>query len=267
MQTKLNCMKVKNYLRRGSPTILTCLGAVGMVTTTILAVRSTPKALKKIRSDSKVKHGGDSEAYSKCEAIESAWTYYIPTTIIGISTLICIFGANALNKQQQAMITSAYAMLNNVYSEYKQKLIDIYGEEAHHKIIDSIAAEKVRDVYISSTGIISSNSLDFGDNDPNDVKLFYDVYSARYFESTISKVLQAEYHLNRNYVLAGCLPVNDFYEFLGLEPLESGNELGWSWDDGLYWIDFNHRKTVLDDGLEVYVIEMEWMPDVNWNEE
>ena len=30
---------------------------------------------------------------------------------------------------------------------------------------------------------------------------------------------------------------------------------------------FNHRKTVLDDGLEVYVIEMVWTPDTNWCDE
>lgn len=28
-------------------------------------------------------------------------------------------------------------------------------------------------------------------------RLFYDMYSATYFESTLSKVLQAQYHLNR----------------------------------------------------------------------
>ena len=35
--------------------------------------------------------------------------------------------------------------------------------------------------------------------------------------------------------------------------MESGNSVGWSIDDGLYWIDFNHSKVTLDDGLEVLV--------------
>ena len=35
----------------------------------------------------------------------------------------------------------------------------------------------------------------------------------------------------------------------------------------MFSIDFNHRKTVLDDGLEVYVIEMVWTPDTNWCDE
>ena len=75
------------------------------------------------------------------------------------------------------------------------------------------------------------------------------------------------YHLNRNFVISGHLPVNDFYEMLGLSAIDGGDYVGWNCDDGLYWIDFNHRKTVLDDGLEVYVIEMVWTPDTNWCDE
>lgn len=46
--------------------------------------------------------------------------------------------------------------------------------------------------------------------------------------------------------MSGHLPVNDFYEMLGLSAIDGGEYVGWNCDDGLYWIDFNHRKTVLD---------------------
>lgn len=143
----------------------------------------------------------------------------------------------------------------------------MYGEEAHQKIIDSIAKEHCNDVYLSGQDICGWNSLDFDEHDPDENRLFYDEYSRRYFESSVSRVLQAEYHLNRNFVMSGYLPVNDFYEMLGLSAIDGGEYVGWNCDDGLYWIDFNHRKTVLDDGLEVYVIEMVWTPDTNWCDE
>ena len=84
-----------------------------------MAVRATPKALRKIRADSKVNHDGDPEAYSKLEAVRSAWVCYIPTAISGTATIFCIFGANVLNKHQQAALTSAYALLNDSYNNYK----------------------------------------------------------------------------------------------------------------------------------------------------
>lgn len=43
----------KIYLRKASPTILSGLGAAGVIVTSVLAVRATPKALRKIRADSK----------------------------------------------------------------------------------------------------------------------------------------------------------------------------------------------------------------------
>lgn len=259
--------KSKKYLRTASPTLLSCLGAVGVIATSVLAVKATPKAIRKIRNDSCVNHDGNPDAYTKMEAVRSAWTCYIPAAVTGASTIVCIFGANVLNKRQQAAISSAYALLNTSYQEYKGKLKELYGEEAHQKIVDSIVKEKCKDVYLSSMGICSNNSLDFEEHNPDDIRLFYDTFSQRYFESTVNRVIQAEYHLNRNFTFSGHLSVNDFYEFLGLDPMDGGDDIVWSLDDGIYWIDFNHHKTVLDDGLEVYVIDMEWLPTTDYDED
>ena len=252
----------KIYLRKASPTILSGLGAAGVITTSVLAVRATPKALRKIRADSKVNHDGDPEAYSKLEAVRSAWVCYIPAVVVGTSTIVCIFGANVLNKRQQASISSAYALLNSSYQDYKDKLKELYGEEAHQKIIDAIAAEKAKDVYITADGICESTSLSFDERNPDDMHLFYDAFSRRYFESTIAQVLEAEYHLNRNLSLGGDVCINDFYNFLGIEPIDGGDYLSWFYfyEDGISWIDFNHRKTVLEDGLEVYVVDIVYTP-------
>ena len=40
--------KSKSYLKRSSPTILTCLGAVGVVVTTVMAVKATSKVTRLI---------------------------------------------------------------------------------------------------------------------------------------------------------------------------------------------------------------------------
>lgn len=255
----------KNYLRKASPTMLSCLGAAGVIVTSVLAVKATPKAIRRIRSDSRINHDGDPDAYTKLEALQSAWMCYIPAVAVGTSTIVCIFGANVLNKRQHAAISSAYALLNTSYQDYKSKLKELYGEEAHQKIVDSIAVEHAKDMYIASTGLLGGGTLDFDEHNPDDNRLFYDSFSRRYFESSINRVIQAEYHLNRDFALSGHLPVNHFYEFLGLELMDGGNEIGWTVESGLCWIDFNHHKTVLDDGLEVYVVDMDWLPDTGWD--
>lgn len=96
----------------------------------------------------------------------------------------------------------------------------------------------------------------------------FNSFSQRYFESTIEKVIQAEYHLNRNFMFAGVISLNDFYEFLGLEKTELGDAVGWSNCNGdIYWIDFNHHRLTLDDGMEIYVIDMVFEPTAEWMED
>lgn len=255
---KANIRKLKKY----SPTVLSCFGAVGVIGTSVLAVKATPKALRKIRADSRKRHG-DSDGYTKLEALQSAWVYYVPSVVMGAATIVCIFGANILNKHQQAAITSAYALLNDAYRDYKDKLKELYGEDAHRKIMEAIAIEKADDMYIASTGLLGGGSLDFDEHNPDDNRLFYDTFSKRYFESSINRVIQAEYYLNRDFAIGGYRSVNDFYEFVGIDPIPGGDEIGWDISSGLAWIDFNHYKTVLDDGLEVCVIDMDWLPEAN----
>lgn len=250
----------KNYLRKATPTLLSCLGAVGVIATSVLAVRATPKAVERIKADSRKNHDGDPYAYTKLEAVQSAWTCYIPAISVGASAIVCIFGANVLNKRQQAAISSAYALLNTSYQDYKDKLKELYGEETHQKIVDSIAAERAKDVYISASSFCDCTSLSFDERNPDDMKLFYESFSRRYFESTIAQVLEAEYHLNRNWCLGARVYVNDFYEFLGIESIDEGNELGWFWSDEIAWLDFNHHKATLEDGLEVYVVDFVFAP-------
>mgnify|MGYP000867048717 CR=1 FL=1 len=85
------------------------------------------------------------------------------------------------------------------------------------------------------------------------------------FNMPISQVLQAEYHLNRNFALGGgFITLNQFYEFLGIEPVPGGDEVGWMVSDGLYWVDFDHQRTVVDDGLngevECWIIDAPFPP-------
>lgn len=254
-------LEFQKFVKNNSSTILTVVGSCGVIGTAVMTARVTPKAVELIKSDSREKHDGDPYSYTKKEAIQSAWKCYIPVFIIGGATITCIIGANILNKQAQASLTSAYALLDGSYREYKNKLKELYGEEAHNNIIDSIVKEHCEDVYIHTDNIIGCSSLEFSPSNPELVRTFYDSFSKRYFESTINKVLQAEYHLNRNYTMAGAISLNDFYDFLGLTEIDCGDTIGWDIYNGeIYWIDFNHHITKLDDGMEICVIDFDWCP-------
>lgn len=248
-------MKPTNWLRRSSPTILCCIATAGVIGTAITAARATPKALEKLKKAKNEK--GD---LTKAETILVIAPNYIPTAVIGIGTVVCIFGANVLTRKNQAALISAYTLAEQSFKEYKDKLRELYGDEVCQNVEQAIIKEHCRDIYISAGGLLGDSTL-ITETDVLEMKrTFYDSFSNRCFESTLPRVMNAEYHLNRNYSLGASVMVNDFYEFLGLDPISGGNVLGWDMAGGLSWIDFDHHTETLDDGMEVIVIDMVYEP-------
>lgn len=242
----------KLFLRRNSATILTFVGAAGVVATSVMAVKATPKALRMIE-DAKEEKG---ENLTRMETIAVVAPTYAPSVITGIATIGCIFGANMLNKHQQAALASAYALLDQSFKDYKKKVNDLFGDDAHTQVVGAI----VKDKY-------GEHEFDLG----GDKRLYYDMHSERYFEATPYEVKLAEYELNRKNITDGAVYLNEWYSLLALEPLEHGWIFGWSpginyeryWEE---WISFNHSTVVIDDDLEVIVIEFTTEPVYGFEE-
>lgn len=229
----------KLFVRKNASTILTCIGATGVIATSVLAVRATPKALMLLENAKEEK----GESLTKMEVVKTAGPAYIPAVLVGMSTIACIFGANVLNQQRQAALTSAYVLLDNTYKRYKSKVADLYGEETDRYIREDIA----KDRYIGE------------DQSNDDVILFYDEFSGRYFNATMADILKAECEVNKKLSNFGEVCLNEFYELVGLNKVDYGDCLGWSVVDiyEMYCekqIDFCHEKFILDDGLEGYII-------------
>lgn len=256
----------KITIQKHMPAILTYAGVCGVVGTAVMAVKATPKALKIIehekicRSKEHYDEGikewiGDDLTPKDIFAL--TWRCYIPSIMFGLSTIACIISIHALDKRNQASLTSAYAMLNEAYKQYRDAAKVVYGEDADAKI----QAEIAKDTFISADGIgIYSSDLD-----PSEKILCYDSFSKRYFESTMAAVLNAEYHINRNLQLRGYSSINEFYEFLGIDGIEYGDEIAWSLDSlmegGIMWLDFENHMAVMDDGLECCIVSAVWCPD------
>ncbi len=243
--------RVGRQIYRSSPTILTVVASIGVIITTITAVRATPKAIKLLK-EAELEKG---ENLTKVEIIRVAGPSYIPSALLGISTIVCIFGANALNQKKQASLMSAYAMLNESYKQYRKSAKIVYGEDAD----DKIHAEMAKDAMVST--------YDWGyqvynmDMDSESERLlFYDLSSKKYFRTTMAAVLNAQYHVNRNLSIRGNCSLNEYLSFLGVEGIDGGDDLGWdisymAEEMDCYWLDFDNYKSTLEDGLECIIID------------
>lgn len=229
----------KQFVKRNGSTILTCLGGAGVIATTVTAVKATPKAIRLLQEAERAKN----DELTTLEIVQVAGPSYIPAVLIGAGTLACIFGANILNKRQQAALMSAYALLDNTYKEYQKKVEELYGEGSDREIKNEIA----KDHY--------DEEDDYGDG----LELFYDEYSQRYFRSTELFVLKAEYDLNRILSESCGAFLNEFYDLLKIDTVDFGNYLGWSTCELVEsycacWVDFRHTKVEMEDGMECTII-------------
>ena len=240
----------KRFLRKNGSTILTCVGGVGVIATTVMAVKATPKAMKLIKAAEEEK----GEKLTRMETIQVAAMTYAPSALVGIATIGSIFGANALNKRFQAALMGAYALIDQTFKDYKTHVEEEYDEEANAHIREKIA----KDRYVEHKTELG------GEN-----KLFYDFYSGRYFNSTMEKVLAAEFALNRQIILGECAYLNDFYQELGIPLIDIGDEVGWSRGYmcdayGQEWVDFDHQDVTQEDGLECCIITFMQDPSVDF---
>lgn len=224
---KPNLAKIAKSVRASlvehSPEILTGIGIAGMLTTTILAVKATPRAIDLIRADSRYNHDGDPYAYTKTEAIKSCWKCYIPAAVTGVSSIACIISASSVNTRRNAALATAYTLSETALREYKDKVIETFGEKKEQVVRDAVAKERIEKNPVSKNQVFVTGK---------GKTRCYDWVSGRYFESDADRIKKAEIELNRQIINDMYVSLNEFYDILGLDPIGIGDDLGWNVDCG-----------------------------------
>lgn len=236
--SKMNLSKIvknaKNTLVRHSPEILTGIGIAGMITTTVMAVKATPKALD-LMAELKKKHGEDTDRKEMGkEIVKNVAPVYIPATITGALSIACLIGASSVNSKRNAALATAYTLSETALKEYQEKVIETIGEKKEQTIRDSIAKDKINKNPPVITEVIITEKGN---------TLCYDAISGRYFKSDIDKIKKAENQLNHQLMQEMYLSLNEFYYELGLRPTKQGNEMGWNINDGLIDLHFSSQLT------------------------
>lgn len=218
-----------------SPEILMGIGIAGMFTTTILAVKATPKALLLIQEAENEKR----EDLTAIETVKAAWKPYIPAVVTGALSTACLIGSGTVNTRRNAALATAYKISETALTEYREKVVETIGEKKEKTVRDAIAKDKLDKNPVSKNEVIVT---DRGST------LCYDPLSARYFRTDIDRVKRAENNLNKQMLhdISGYVSLNEFYDELGLEHTAIGDELGWN-AYRLVDIDFSSHLTENDE--------------------
>lgn len=230
---------VGETLSKHSPGILMGLGLAGMLTTTILAVKATPKACRLIEEKKKEL---EVDKLTPVETVKTTWKCYIPAAISGATSVACFIGSHSVNARRNAALATAYKLSESAFADYREKVVETIGEKKEHTVRDKVSEKQLNEHPIAKTEVVMTGKGS---------SLCFDPLSSRYFYSDLEKIHRAanklNYEINTNPFDDG-VTVNDFYSEIGLPSTQTGETLGWNIHTGL--IKIYPSAQMVDEGEE-----------------
>ena len=251
---KESILKFFNTVKAGtikhSPEILTGVGIAGMITTTVLAVKATPKALRLI-DDKKMEVFDNLDpkdvpenntdytdvSLTPIEVVKIAWKPYIPSVVTGVAAITCLIGASSVNAKRNAALATAYELSKTALMEYKEKVIETVGEKKEEVIREKVAQKKVDEKPVTNSEVIVAGSGEV---------LFLEPASMRYFKSDLETIRGIINDLNERMItgMEGYISLTDFYNEIGLSHTSTSDYMGWNlYRDGQIKVNFPAAKT------------------------
>ena len=232
---------VRSGLTKHSTEILIGLGVAGLLGTTILAVRETPKALKLLENKKKEL---DVEKLSVKDTVKTVWKNYIPCAVLAVTSVACIVGASNISARRNAALAAAYAIGNKAFSDYKEEVINLLGEEKDKEIKEKVADKLLKENPVTDKEVIVTD---------NNEHLCYDEITGRYFKSSQNKIKEAQNVINDRLRDEMWVSLNDLYYELCLPNVRVGDDLGWNIDDG--YLDIILSSRIAEDGTPCLTLD------------
>lgn len=243
---------VQSSLIKHSPSILTGIGVAGMITTTILAVKATPKAVRLL--DKKKEEAGV-DKLKPLDVVKTTWKCYIPAATTGATSIACVLGARSIDARRRAALATAYKLSETALSEYREKVIETVGEKKEREIRDRVDKDRIEKNPVGDNEVVIIANGD---------TLCYDYYSKRHFKSSIDRIKKAENEINRQLLLESYVSLNDVYYELGLSGTEYGDKLGWN-TSNVKWVKIRYSAHLDDTETPCLAIDFEVEPKYNFD--
>lgn len=253
-------------IKKHSPEILVVSGVVGMVGSAVMACKATTKldailknAKTNVEAVTKAKEEGEvgipneetgeielvpytEEDYKKDivavhvrNGLELA-KLYAPSVVLGAASITCILaGHNILNKRNVAL-AAAYATVDSSFKEYRDRVIDRFGEELDRELRYNVKAQEVETTVqnedgteTTTTEVIQTATTGYG----SEYAFFFDEYSSQWTkdpEYNKMFLVQVEREANRKLKQNGFFFLNDLHKMLGVDATKAGQIVGWVYD-------------------------------------
>lgn len=251
--------KTKLGLKKHSPEILMIGGAIGVVSSAIMACRATTK-LNKIMNEHKttveqIHHVAnhpevlpENKSYTKDDVKKDLTiTYaktglnivklYAPSVILGSLSLTCMITSNNILRKRNAALAAAYTAVDSGFKNYRRNVVERFGKEVDKELKYNIKAKEIEETKTDKDGKEKKVKKTVNVVDAND----YSEY-ARFFdngcdnwqkdaEHNLWYLRQQQNFANEKLKSQGYLFLNEVYDMLGIPRSKAGQIVGWIYDD------------------------------------
>ena len=242
----------KNGVQKHSPEILAGVGVVGVVASTVMACKATMKLndileesketrdkIREVESNPRYEEQYSHEDAKKDLVINYTQTamkvakLYAPAVILGSASLGCLLASNDILRKRNAALSAAYMTVDKSFKEYRQRVVDRFGEEVEKEIRYNIKAEEVTSTVVAEDGSETTITETVKTMDPNlysDYAKFFDEASPYWQkdpEYNFMFLKSQQQYANDLLKARGRLFLNEVYEMLGIDKTKAGQIVGW----------------------------------------
>lgn len=271
--------KVSFQLKKHSPEIMVVAGVAGVVVSAVLACKATTKlstildgtkeeldSIHNCMEDESIAENYSKEDGKKDLAIVYAQTgiklvkLYAPAVLIGALSITSILASNNILRKRNVALAAAYATIDKGFKEYRNRVVERFGEEIDRELKYNIKAKKFEETVVDENGKEKKSKTTVNVADPNAVSGY-----ARFFDDGCNGwEKDSEYNLmflraqqqyaNDLLKSRGHLYLNEVYDLLGIPRTKAGQVVGWIYNTknpvGDNYVDFGiydtNREVVRD---------------------
>lgn len=264
-------------LQKYSPEILTTIGVIGLVTSTVMVCKATTKAdevlnetkrsllriddVKMLANDKEKDYSIDKDGlgtiiYSETDyrkdltivylkSAKSLLKLYAPAITLGVSSIACIYGANHIMRKRNLALMAAYKAIEQSFASYRNRVIEEFGEHKDYQYRHGIHEEEVTVIEEDENGKKKKVKKLVETVTPNEFSPY-----ARWFDESCSQwkkdpqynllfVKNQQRYANDLLISRGHVFLNEVYDMLGFDRTSAGAVVGWVInDEGDNYIDF-----------------------------
>lgn len=226
----------EKFIIDNSPTVLSGIAVTGTLTVAYLTGKASFKAAKLIREEEIARDLREKNPpFENKDKAKLVWKAYIPPALAVLGTATCIVAANHINARRMAALAAAYKLSEKQITEYKDKVIEKFGESKEREMRDELAQDQVNRTPISSQVLLNEKDT-----------LFFEKWTGRYFRSDMETVKAAQNKINHSMVSDMYATLSDFYDWLGLPHTQESSEVGWCVEGNQ--MDLYFSTTMAEDG-------------------